>query len=148
MLLAFDLDGTLVDSRDAVLKSYRAAGVEPPKDFWGKPWREWLADKKAHDHKNLEFGKIDTLKTVRRLRTMDLFQQDHSLVLTGASFEAARAVLAFYDLRPKSLFTELNVQAKVDTLKALEPGIYFDDDKAVCDAVKEGTRWTVMHVQP
>ena len=147
MLLAFDLDGTLVDTRDAVLKSYRAAGVEPPHDFWGKPWRAWLSDKQAHDRKNEEFRKPDTLKAVKRLKTMELFCQDHSLVLTAASAPAARVILAHYDLRPAALFWELDAEGKVEVLNSHPAGIYFDDDKSICDMVKRRTSWTVMHVQ-
>jgi len=147
MLLAFDLDGTLVDSRDAVLKSYRAAGVEPPEDFWGKPWRAWLSDKRAHDRKNEEFRKPDTLKLVKRLKTMKLFCQDHSIVLTAASATAARVMLDYYDLRPAALFWELDAEGKVEVLNSHPSGIYFDDDKSICDMVKRRTSWTVMHVQ-
>ena len=40
-VFVWDLDGTLLDSRDAVRRAYLEAGVVMPDDAWGKPWQVW-----------------------------------------------------------------------------------------------------------
>lgn len=145
MHLAFDLDGTLVDSYNAVLASYKAAGVVPPAGFWGKPWREWLDDETAHERKNVAFVSQGIHQT-RALPLIRLFQNNDSLVLTGASPMAAKFMLSYYGLRPAELFCSLNQVGKIDVLKTFTPGIYFDDDEETCLRVQDETSWTVCWV--
>lgn len=41
-LLSFDVDGTIVDTRELNRRAYAEVGVEYPADAWGVPWQAWL----------------------------------------------------------------------------------------------------------
>lgn len=106
----FDLDGVLVDSREAVRRAYRKVGIEMPLGAWGKPWQEWLPQacggdphlaKRVHDMKTLEYA-TNGVYDVRPLPPLDLM---HRLdvdgiarvgVITGASRDAAAALQRIY----------------------------------------------------
>ena len=128
-MYAFDLDGTLADTYIAVLRSYQAAGVEPPSDFFGKPWRNWLQDDAAHRLKN-ELYLADYVRLVKPMPMAELFKQVGGVVLTGASAVAADAVLRELGLRPDGLHAGLTPEQKAALLTDLAPeGIYFDDSQ-------------------
>lgn len=175
MLYAFDLDGTLVDTKDAVLRAYRAVGVEPPEDFFGRTWREWLTDEDKHEAKNLIYVKnvgrwtkrLGLMDVMHDLRKEKAFQhrsepQNMVYVLTGASHDAAKAVLnhhlSYPQLNHEQLHTGLRMEGKAAVLNDLQKkqtsehlshsyGIYFDDDEETCNYIRENTKWTVLHVR-
>lgn len=43
-LVSFDLDGTLINTRELNRVAYRAAGVDVPDRAWGLRWQEWLPE--------------------------------------------------------------------------------------------------------
>jgi phosphoglycolate phosphatase-like HAD superfamily hydrolase len=43
-LLAFDVDGTIADTRDLSAKAYAEVGVAVPDGAWGVRWQVWLTD--------------------------------------------------------------------------------------------------------
>lgn len=171
----FDLDGTLVDSRDAVQAAYEEVGVQMPEHAWGLPWRMWLPElcggsvpraMEVHLLKNQVY-----LQHPERLRELPLAALArviqgrlglHIAVHTGASLIAAEFVLATLNIATQSqqpygaaLRAQLNLNEKIGALSAIsvthERGIYFDDCQATCDAVGRhvsqlGIDWKVCHV--
>jgi hypothetical protein len=140
MTYAFDLDGTLIDTKEAVVQAYRIAGVEMPEDAWGKPWHEWLKDETIHHKKNEVYP--DMLKqfaSVLPLFTIAL--RLNAPVITGASNEAVIAI--------QSVFGSLNIVgiqcSRLEKILWLnrqrERGCYVDDDDATLLLVKEFTTW-------
>jgi hypothetical protein len=147
MLYAFDLDGTLADTREAVTIAYRSVGVEPPPDFFGKPWREWLTDAALHEAKNQVYREIAP-HYIKPTPLVKLFKLTGGMIITGASAEAANVVLrALHLSRPRYLYTQLNMQDKANVLNLHgEEGIVFEDSITIADYLKEKTRWTVCRV--
>jgi phosphoglycolate phosphatase-like HAD superfamily hydrolase len=41
-LLSFDVDGTILATRDLVTRAYREIGIEMPEHAWGLRWEAWL----------------------------------------------------------------------------------------------------------
>lgn len=149
MQYAYDLDGTLVETREAVLAAYRAVGVEPPLDFFGKTWREWLDDPTLHAAKNEEYLKIiRTTDLVRATQIVSLFLITGGFIITGASRKAATAVLDHIGLRPQKFYYELSMKDKAEVLNFHngDQGIVFEDSEKVASYLKENTSWTVCHV--
>lgn len=146
MQYAFDLDGTLAHTRDAVLAAYRAVGVEPPEDFFGKTWREWLHDPVKHHQKNEVYLKM--MNKVQPTSIVDLFEQVGGIIVTGASAAAAYAVLQRLDMarEPERVFTELNTKQKAECLNGRGFGIVFEDSPDVAKYLKENTSWTTCLV--
>lgn len=166
MLYAFDLDGTLFDTKPIVLQAYRSAGVEPPEDWFGKSWREWLPAmcassenaERIHKIKNKHYAAI--IHTVRRLPLFDLFCKlvecsntlvDYTraevVVLTGASSEAVNLLWDFYAIpRGVAVFTELSVNSKIVWMsRSAMPGIMFEDDIVAAQQMRKETKWTIFH---
>jgi phosphoglycolate phosphatase-like HAD superfamily hydrolase len=145
MLLAFDLDGTLADTRIAVREAYIRAGA--PAHLidanWGKPWAGWT-DQETHARKNAIYLR-DTINLVKRLPPMNLFQNKTSIILTGASLVAAEAVCKKLGLRPRNIFPELTAEGKADILDDMFPGMFIDDDAECCAAVSRRGKWSVLH---
>ena len=143
MLLAFDLDETLLDSRKAVYEAYHHVGVEMPLDAWGKPWRNWLDDEDAHDAKNYVYPEF-LQKFGRPLPLRDLcVANPSSLILTGASKEGASRSLEFLglDVLDNRFFHSLSRSKKIETLRKITwsqgKGLYFDDDKVTITLLNE-----------
>lgn len=148
MFYAFDLDGTLFDTRDAVLSAYKAVGVEPPPDFFGKPWHLWLSDHVAHRAKNRMYPKMFHLVTpLPSLEIYRMIPTAHKTILTGASAESATALCNHFDVGTTGLETEMTLDDKVRYLATLDPGIYFDDDTHAIQEIRRRTEWTTHHVQ-
>lgn len=145
MLLVFDLDGTLIDSKRAVFEAYRKVGLFPPEDWWGKPFSAWSDDWRAHDRKNEYYPEM-LLKYGRRLPCADLMEITGGIILTGASREATLYALQFLNLGADTI-SGCDEAAKLRELERLgEFGIYFDDDYRFCQRVRELTKWQAIHV--
>lgn len=150
MIYAFDLDGTLVDSHDLILQSYRDVGVEPPSDFFGKSWHEWLTDDAKHEAKNRRY-----LQLIPKLRTMPLFELFATLVdktdsevwvLTGASAAAYHAISNELVFGPTvRAQAEMTIDTKIGLMSKNGPGIMFEDDIRAAERMRKETKWTVYH---
>lgn len=136
----FDLDGTLVDTRTAVVEAYREAGIELPEGAWGKPWTNWLKDKRIHDEKARLYPEM--LRQHAEELPLYRYAHQHSCpVITGASREAVRAI--------QKLFGSLHVvvtcathERKVKELQrylenAEDYIVYVDDDMRVHEEIKK-----------
>jgi phosphoglycolate phosphatase-like HAD superfamily hydrolase len=136
MLLAFDLDGTLADTREAVKQAYIRAGADAAlvDANWGKPWRTWT-DGETHARKNTIYLR-DTIGLVKRLPPMNMFANKFSIIVTGASLVAAEAVCKKLGIRPRNIFPELTAEGKANLLDEMHPGIFIDDSLECCEAVR------------
>lgn len=147
MLLAFDLDGVLIDSREANLKAYRIAGFEPPEDFYSRAW-ETFCSREIHDMKNMHFR--DTASFVRRMPLMRLALATDSTVLSFCSAEALTSLTRHLPvLQNLDIRTGLRSEDKIRHLQRMGgiPGVYFDDDAKMCERVSDMTGWQVCHVR-
>jgi hypothetical protein len=147
----FDLDGTLVDTRRAVVEAYGAAGVKFPAFAWGLPWRAWLPglygeERAAELHaKKTEFYPEMLLNHAEKLPAALVFCQLVAEgvsvgILTGASCSSARAALEICEISQRHLLGwEKDYIGKGVVLKYLKQAqnsvVYVDDDtnmKLVC----------------
>lgn len=93
LLVAFDMDGVLFDTEQAVMESYAEAGaIMKPEDF-GKSWREWLNDETIHNKKNAMYLERINAKEIKTLPAYDIYIDNSEVctILTGASEEPCLA---------------------------------------------------------
>lgn len=134
----FDVDGTLVDSREATKAAYDLAAPGLFKDeFWGLPAHAWGCPVDVHDRKVAEFSRLGHM--VQPAWAMPMLQHAdevrHSIImLTGAS-EGTMAihrkrfkVLAGYDYHCG--LTNVAKHEFLESLVHANPGVsihYYDD---------------------
>lgn len=145
MMYAFDLDGTLIDSRKAVLQAYHDVGVTPPDDFFMKPWRDWLKDEEAHKAKNRRY--LELIPMIRELPLMDLYRRLSSpLIMTGASRDAVKAIADHFGLASDRIISEMNIRGKIRIMnQSRAPGIMFEDQPDAAETMRKETKWTICH---
>lgn len=154
---AYDLDGVLIDSRQAVREAYAAAGIIMPVDAWGKPWHSWLPGlvgndmrraRRVHIRKNALYpiqlallGKpLPLAENVRH----ELCHGRPTYLLTGASYQATRCALEILGLENMPILeVEASQGTKTAALSRLAVryphGTYVDDQDGV--TVPEGWRF-------
>lgn len=138
--MVFDLDGVLVDTREANLKAYRAAGVQPPPNFHVMDWRRWTTAE-AHDAKNAALERF--AHEVRPLPLLALALRLDAPVLSNISIRALEVLQRFVsDVRRLNVRHEMDRAAKLRWLKVQpEPGTYFDDCELTCWAAQREAGW-------
>jgi hypothetical protein len=145
--IIFDLDGVVVDSREAVEMAYRSAGTVMPEDAWGKPWSEWLTGADAtqiHANKCRVYPQM--LRDYALALPLMFYAQEHRIpIITGASREAARSVNVTFGVQLNVIEWSCTREKKVSVLKFLQNtgqlGIYVDDDEEACQEISERTAW-------
>jgi hypothetical protein len=149
--ISFDLDGTLVDTVDMNRQCYIIAGVNPPDDFFGRPWQEWLPAVCMQQGKNINVVRARKRQAyaqwvaqhgVRRLAPSFLINEmvkRNSIVsvITGASAENAWLMLDFLGLSPK--LVRLNSAARevkyAWIMKQIPGHLHIDDDDTLIKAL-------------
>lgn len=143
-MVVFDVDGVLVDSRQAVYESYREAGIEMPDDAWGKPWYQWLPHvtknpSGIHELKNAAYlRRIANLPLLSGADVAQRLVKDKSCkvaFVTGASRSATEGILRRCNLFPHkyTYWTSCDFRQKVRALRYFqshywgEPMVYVDD---------------------
>ena len=146
LIVAWDLDGTLVHTREANLAAYRSFCVRPPHDFHTRPWREWcLAE--HHDQKSQLLPSY-----LRRYASptplMRLFRGMGGDIITNASSPAIATLREIFpELRTARIHGGLSPEEKVDWLnRAALPGLYIDDSIRTVEMVRRRTRWQAQLV--
>lgn len=158
MLYAFDLDGTLFDTREIVKRCY-GEWVDMPPDAFGKSWREWLVplcngdlERAAwiHNEKNkvyasvLAIGRPKAMKLLSLYLTLEKSDQD-VWIITGASADAVAALMRPYTQKSRSR-VELSREQKIQWMNSrIINGIMFEDDLEAAEQMRKETRWTVYH---
>src|SRR5690554_4950980 len=124
--ICFDIDGTLVDTRELNLRAYAQVGVEIPDDAWGRRWQEWLPEVVGDPDRAIE------LHCARIAR--ELSHQERGPVrvylLTGASTWPVLKIIQRLDIHPNRLFSNLNYAARQRYLEKMPGGTPYLDDLA------------------
>jgi phosphoglycolate phosphatase-like HAD superfamily hydrolase len=151
--MVFDLDGTLIDNRRAIIEAYRLVGVnEVP---FSMPWSDF-ATKAQHEAKARAYP--DMLQryaqpTLLFERLWSRWNIDHTtwkrpVCLTGASPRAVDQIMdlpLFRDLwKIVEITTGQTPQMKADWLATHGWGTYVDDDADARRIIKELTTWQVI----
>lgn len=145
--LVFDLDGTLVDTKQAVREAYLASGVIMPESAWGKPWWQWLESVAAHRHKIKVYPEYIP-KYAQPLPLLKFAVEFNVPVITSASWEAVRAIKEHFAPSLNVIATECSWFDKCDHLRRISiRGIYVDDDLTTRNHVKENTSWETVSPQ-
>lgn len=161
---AFDIDGVIADTRDAVKESYRIAGVTQPDDVWGISWKLWLPaltdePEAVHTLKQEYYEKILASGGVKRLPGADIAQAlkaaGHTVAfVTSASQRSARGALSAMGLPTASLMGwELSYVDRVRTLQFLsavnKDAVYFTyvDDREEGARIAADAGWLFTHAQ-
>ncbi len=148
MLIVYDLDGTLIDTRTANRLAYEAVDVSPPKDFHTLDWRLWTTPE-IHDAKNKALRYTMT-RSVRELPLMKVARRHAAFVLSNISPAAFSIVKDNVDLGSLRVSIGLVPADKVFMLQEIEHeigevGIYVDDSFFTCQMVAQMTSWQVLH---
>lgn len=131
MKFVFDMDGTLVDSMKAVKEAYKLAGVKWVPEYWGKTAEEWGCPPEVHEDKKRLYPTC-LRRLGRRLQAADLLEVVDGVVLTGASEEAAHAVMEMLGTQFPLLGAGASLPVKLRILKDIakdERLFYVDDDR-------------------
>jgi phosphoglycolate phosphatase-like HAD superfamily hydrolase len=153
MQYAFDLDGTLVDTRKVIRDAYTHAGHPPPEDFFGKTFAEWfkgdaIEAQRVHSLKQQYY--MEHAKEVRPLPLMSLFTAlaiggRAPRIFTGASYNALQ-ILAYHFpiIAQVEWLCSLTLEAKIRTMNESNvPGIMFEDNAAAAVLMRASTEWTI-----
>lgn len=133
--VAFDLDGTLVETEEALARAYEDAGATYRPN---EPWRYWCTPEQ-HAHKNRvyphylsRFGRVTPLG--------ELFDPLDPVILTGASDASVVTVRRCLGLRLRYAITGLDHESKINWLQRLGVEWYVDDDLALMEKIRCITR--------
>lgn len=150
MRLVFDLDGTLIETREANLAAYRSIGIEPPGDFHIRPWQEWVSPEN-HEKKQdvlprfmLEHSKLLPAHAILAAMAGECNCQ----VLTNASDRTLEIVRVLFPVfRRYTIRNNMSPDMKLEFLKSrAASGIYFDDNEELVERVRKETRWQAVSV--
>lgn len=147
MNFVFDLENTLVATRDAVASAYQAVGVELPEDFHVRNWREFCTEAqhaaKNHIYHHFAFK-------MRILPAMSLWRSlPTALILSGISEAALEVVLNNVPvLEGARIIPALPRVRKIEFISKLKGGgLYVDDDIDACLQVRQLGGWQVLHAK-
>lgn len=143
MIIVFDVDGVLVDTRELVRRAYAEVGVIQPDYAWHQPWYNWLPGlaggyalaKEVHTNKNIAYINLISVLGVPELPAATLVKSwpilTNVLAMSSGSEFAVYAVLRAVGLhKMQVLGTGLSEEAKNDVLcQVVEPGVYIDDSE-------------------
>jgi phosphoglycolate phosphatase-like HAD superfamily hydrolase len=146
----FDLDATLVDSKDAVMRAYRLAGATSPEDGWNLPWTMWCGvaehSRKCEIYsKMIEEGFIAALPPMQLFRELQAAGEDVG-IFTSASYEALAGFIKHFDLGPLrwlawSATPAHKTVAMEYVIKNLGGDVVYIDDEPVAHIVPDGCRF-------
>lgn len=138
MNFIFDLDGTLLDTKTAVILAYDAAGYSMDEDRFGKT-ADQLQIPPAFRARKAELYPGFIPKYVKPLGMFRMFQYlPHPMIITGASKSAVDALKVYYPelSRAAEIDYNMSLQDKIGFLmRTFGETLYFDDDHSACDAI-------------
>lgn len=156
-LVCFDVDGTIVDTRELNLEAYLSVGVVMPSHAWGLRWQQWLPDVVGdentavalHQQKVKNFSEIlnntdlwdKTLPSAEIAREFSRTESIEVQFLTAASLHTAAIILDKLKLRAP-LAANLTIAGKRLHLDhAIQSGeyasvTYIDDDASAIGVLR------------
>jgi len=141
----FDFDGVLVETKAAIKKAWRMAGVNPPKDFWKRPWQSWCHDPEAYEKRDEHYKKC--LDMVTLLPMIEVAKATGGVILTNGSERRVLATIEHFRITGCIVKCGLNAVQKAEELnKFSSPGVYFDDNWENVAIIRKLTQWKVIHV--
>lgn len=143
--IAYDLDGTLILTRQANLRAYRVVGADPPEDFHTRPWQTWTT-KGVHDAKN---SIVDKFLREMAVATplLGIYTQTGGSILTNASETVVEVLRGMFPGLYGARIYRMTPDEKLDWMRARDPGFYFDDNVELIARVNRETRWTAAWVR-
>lgn len=162
---AFDIDGVIADTRDAVHAAYLQAGIWQPDDAWGISWKRWLpalTDSPEAVHAAKQRAYEEMLRDGYRLKKLPGCDMAHELIdaghrvyfVTAASMRSAQAVLRHCGLPTIMLAgSELTPEARVGVLAQLrsltQDASYhsYVDDREEGAEIAADAGWLFTHAQ-
>lgn len=142
MRLVFDLDETLVHTKEANRQAYACVGAWPPQDFHVRPWQEWCG-KDTHERKMQVLDKFRGLMTPGP--AFYLLVRAGGSILTNASTGSLSVILgAFPVLREFETYHEHDPEMKIRWLRTETPGAYFDNSLRMVERVRRETGWQAV----
>lgn len=138
--LAWDLDGTLFDTKPVVLRSYdraRPGAGALAEANWGKPWEAWGPSAFGEDAESIHRAKTTHYQraaTKSQLLPPGVIARAHpgqSFILTGASRESSLRLAARLAIKPERVYTGLTPERKAEVIATdlAQTGVYVDDDE-------------------
>lgn len=150
--IVFDLDGTLIDTREAVRQAYLAVGIVQPEEAWGRlPWQEWLPPlcdspehaRFLHTKKNEHYEEM-LARFAIPLPCWDIAASLKAPIITGASITAVHAVQTLFRRRLNVKANGVNRHGKAAWLSANGWGTYVDDCPDTRLYLQEVTTWKIQ----
>lgn len=149
---AYDLDGTLIETRTANWMAYKQLGVEPPVDFHQRPWETWCA-RTVHERKN---AILPSYAGHMRMLPMFAFALHHKgTILSMCSEKAFELIIETFprlrDIGP--IHIGLSVDRRLSWLRNNQQEgtrrFYFDDSPSFCDILeREKIGWQTCRIFP
>lgn len=132
----FDLDGTLLDTKDVTKEAYNRVAPGLYKDeYFGLSGAEWGCSKEVHAAKAVEYNKIVSEQDVPKAWAWEVYiNAIHSgypvVILTGASRDTVRALTPHLGASPGRVICGLSMSEKIEALKGFRNGVvrYYDDN--------------------
>jgi hypothetical protein len=150
MRYIWDLDNTLVHTREAALQAYLFTGTTPPDNFHTRPWQTWCSP----EDRELKERMYPTmlLQFARPTPLFDLWKVKGGPIITNTaptSVDVLRRMLP--ELNDVPIGAGMDPTSKVEYLQILSgdglTGVYVDDSAETCRRVREETKWQAMQVQ-
>lgn len=144
MQFVYDFDGVLVDTKNAIRRAWKMVGVDPPKDFWKKSWKDWCPDPELYEKRNEAYIE-KCLPLVNLLPMMKVAAATGGLILTNGAQSRVLATLAHFNVKDCIVKCELNAIEKAKELNSLkEVGVYFEDQWENAAIIRKLTQWKVV----
>ena len=146
MNFVYDMDGTLIDTKEAVFRAYESANFNMTEELWNKPWQEIGISKEQHDEKCKIYPHF-LKKYSKPLALYYLYQKIPGYILTGASLDACREIVKLYNIPHYMIKCNLTKEEKIQILQGLgyENCYYYDDDVSIENDIITRTRYTFIN---
>jgi len=153
MRYVWDLDNTLVHTREAALQAYRLTGTVPPEDFHTRPWQTWCSEE---DRARKEIAYPDMLQRFARPTPLfDLWRVKGGPIITNTAAASVDVLCKIFpELHDATIVAGMTPDKKIALLLRLSgdgsgglTGVYVDDSAETCRRVREETQWQTIQVQ-
>lgn len=149
--LVFDLDETLVSTREANRAAYAEVGVicPPVSDYC--PVSQWptppTPEQYVRKHEIFERHLRERGSTLPAIRFLSVIPSS-VVILTGTSAHSVRTIRkVFPEIANYPVHSGMSGQDKIEWLcRQIQAGVYFDDWHVMIERVRKETRWQAVDV--